>query len=60
MKGYETKEPKLTSKSAKDASAYKESAGAGATGAKKSASLDKTGGVAKKDDSQYKEHCKDQ
>jgi hypothetical protein len=44
----------------KDAGAYSEKAGQGAGAARKGAKLDSQGGVAKKDESQYKEGCKDQ
>lgn len=45
---------------AKNASAYSEKAGQGAAGARKGAKLDSTGGTSKKNDGQYKEHCKDE
>jgi hypothetical protein len=45
---------------AKDSGAYSEKAGQGAGAARKGAPLDSQGGVSKKDEPQYKEHCKDQ
>lgn len=58
--GYTIKEPKLKSGESKDASAYSEKAGQSGMGARKSAPLDGKGQVGKKDESPYKEHCKDE
>lgn len=58
--GYTIKEPKLKSGSAKDSSAYSEKAGQAGISARKGAALDSKGQVGKKDESPYKEHCKDE
>ena len=59
--GYPSKEAKLkTSGGMKDKAAYSEKSGQGGTVARKGAKLDAAGGVAKKNDSQYKDGCKDQ
>lgn len=49
-----------SSSNGKDAAGYSDKAGQNASAARKSAKLDSQGGVAKKDEAQYKENCKDQ
>jgi len=58
--GYSIKEPGLKKGGQKDQAAYSEKAGSGAGGMRKGAPLDSKGQTGKKDESPYKEHCKDE
>ena len=60
--GYGSQDAGMKSKGGggKDAAAYSEKAGQGAGAARKGAPLDGKGQVGKKDESPYKEHCKDE